>query len=173
MPSVQTMFNGPGYDLQWLLGKATYELGVTMREGEGMRFSENAANLSVSLAHMADWALAFKPAHFGNCTNLEDVRQVIRTDCPEADYFLDIANEYKHAHRTKPNKTVAQVILYFEHYDVPPHRVQMQAKRQILQGANGGTKTYVLTPKIKDLSGNEHNFGECVEKAITWWKTVI
>jgi hypothetical protein len=167
------MFNGPGYDLQWLLDKARYEFDTTMRDGEAIRFTENAANLSVSLAHMADWVLAFKPVHFSNCTNLEDVRQVIRTECPEADYFLDIANEYKHAHRTKPNKTVAQVILYFGIYDAPSHSVQVQAKRQIRQSANGGAKTYVLTPKVKDLSGNEHDFGECVEKAIAWWTTVI
>jgi hypothetical protein len=93
--TVQTMFNGLGYDLTWLLSKAEYELGVTMREGT--RFMENAANLSVSLAHMADWAFAFKPTAFSHCLNLEDVRVTVRTGCPEADLFLDIAKACEQA----------------------------------------------------------------------------
>lgn len=171
--TVQTMFNGPGYDLQWLLSKATNEFEIAMREGAVMRFTENAANLSVSLAHMADWAFAFKPAHFTDCSSLEMVRNVIREGCPEADFFLDIANEYKHCDRTKPSKTVAQVLVYGERHNTPPCTVPVKANRQIRQSADNGTTTYVFTPKIKDSSGKEHFFGECVEKAIDWWKTVI
>lgn len=171
MASVQVMFNGPGFNLEWLVMKAEHELATTMKELT--RFMENAANLSTTLAHMADWALAFKPSALAHCTSLSDIRTHVETQCPKAALFLDIANEYKHADRRTPSEKTAKVLQYLEAYPAATNLSHLQNGMHIFGSMNDGAQVAVLTPKIRDQAGNEFLFKDCAHEAIQWWKSVI
>ena len=174
-PSVQVMFNGPGFNPEWLLMKAEHENKVMMAEGEGTRFMENAANLSVTLAHMADWVLAFNLPAFSHCKDVPDVVKYVKTSCPKAALFFDINNEYKHAdrHPRTASKTTASVLLYYEIHDKATDLTALNDGTRIFNSANDGKKVAVFTPKIKDCSGTEFLFSECAAEAIRWWRSVI
>lgn len=167
--SVQRMFNGPGYDLEWLISKAEHELQRAM--SNHVDFAEHAANFAVSIAHAADWAFALKPAHFSGCQSLGDVIQAVHAQCPKAALFFDVSNEFKHADRSRPSTTTAQLLVSFEAFPVGTDvSSRVDGKRMIAQGSSG---PWIFTPVIKDHAANEFLFKDCGDEAVRWWKSVI
>jgi hypothetical protein len=167
------MFNGPGYNPEWLLMKAEHEFKVAMSDGP--RFVENAANLSVSLAHMADWVFAFKPPAFASYNSMNDVLNHVKVSCPKAALFFDINNEYKHAQRkpNTPSTTTASLLVYCEIYKRPSDLTALDDGSRIFSTTSGGKGISVFTPKIKDCTGVEFLFSDCAKEAIQWWRSVI
>lgn len=168
--SAQKMFNGAGYDLQWLLSKAEREL--QRAKSNKIDFAGDAANFAVTIAHAADWAFALKPANFASFQTFNDIVQWIHVQSPQTALFFDVSNEFKHADRARPSKVTAQLYLEFE---VVPAEVDAASKddgkRIFVAGSSGST--WILTPVIKDRAGNEYLFKDCAEEAVRWWKSVI
>lgn len=168
--SVQTMFNGPGYDLQWLLTKAERELQRAM--SSHFDFTMDAANFSVTIAHAADWAFALKPAKFSSFQKIGDVIQWVQSQCFQAALFFDISNEFKHADRSRPSATTAQLLLKFETVAAGFNVASRADGKRIFTSDSKG-RTWIFTPVIKCQDGSEHLFKDCADEALRWWKSVI
>jgi len=171
MATVNVMFNGQGYAPDWLLLKAEMELPITMEQGT--RFMESAANLSVSIAHLADWVFAFKTPAFAHCKTLGEVIADVARLCPKAALFFDICNEYKHADRRKASAITAQVIVYGDSYPASADLSHFADGNHIVTRTSDGATNWVFRPVIKDHAGNELPFRECAQDALTWWRSVI
>lgn len=168
--SVHQMFNGPGYDVPWLLRKAERELDRAM-EGV-LHFMENACNFSVTIAHAADWAYALKIPSVSHCTSLSDVINWVHQQSPQTALFFDISNEYKHADRTRRSKTTLVLEQSGTIYPPGSNPSLVQDGRRLISTSDKGY-TIEIEPTIKDTAGNAHNFKDCADEAIRWWRSVL
>jgi hypothetical protein len=169
MATVNVMFNGPGYAPDWLLLKAEMELPIAMAHGG--QFMERAANLSVSIAHLADWVLAFKTPAFAHCKNLGEVIDEVKRLCPKCALFFDICNEYKHADRTKASVITAQVMVYADSFPASMDLSNFADGNRIINPTSDWANNWVFKPVIKDHAGNELPFRECAQDALSWWRS--
>lgn len=147
-PSVQNMFNG-NYTMQWLINKAEYELALSFKSFT--YYKENIANLSVTLAHLCDWALAFKPSIFAECSDMQGIRDIARIECPKALFFVDISNEYKHADRTSPSRLIKELVEYFEIIDsstIDNPAVDFENEGFIVGRTGNKDRNYLIKPDI-------------------------
>lgn len=171
-PSVQKMFNG-NYNMQWLIDKAEYELRLSFEDF--IHHTENIANLSVTLAHLCDWALAFKPSIFAECMGMQDIRDIARIECPKALFFVDISNEYKHADRSRSSELVKGVYEYFQIVDkniINGIEDKISNKGVIINKTGNEDRFVLIKPVIIDTENVEYLFWDCAIEVICWWRSI-
>jgi len=168
--SAQETFNGQGFDDRHMLRKAEREL-QKLRTASGLEEPyDHMFNFAVTLAAVSDWTFHLhlsqlplwnkkKESHFTNW---------VRKSNEDAFVFIDISNEYKHAHRTNKSTLAEKLILKYIDLGIYP---QLRAGADLNKGwiQKVGASDWYCFPTIK-FNGKTESFFDPAERAIAWWK---
>lgn len=169
--TAQDVFNGPGWDDQFLLSKAERELDRLRATRFIMVATDHMFNFAVTLAAVCDWTFHLHLSRLPRWSGKKEhnFTHWLRNNCEDAFVFIDIANEYKHANRKTPSTLAEKMMLSFiDLGDHPERRSQVDLSKGWIQKMS--SKDWYLYPSIK-FNGKTEHFYDPAQRAIAWWRS--
>lgn len=168
--SAQALFSAPAFDDKYILQKAERELARLSATRDDTVAYDHMMNFSVTIASLSDWVFHIHCSDLPEWKNKDEkyFTRWVRKSSDEAYAFIEIANEYKHANRTKPNTVVEH--MGFSTYNMTKHGVSFFGV-DMTRGwiMSTGTRQIYIFPSVK-VNGKIDSFYAVAERAIAWWK---
>lgn len=172
--TAQQVFNGEGFDAQHMLRKAERELARIRTATDLDIVYDHMFNFAVTLAAVSDWTFHLElsqipiwagknEAHFTNW---------LRHTNSDVFVFIDLSNEFKHAHRNKPS-SLAQKMMLKAVFSSDPQAAGFVFDSQKMIKMTTSNGYLIAIPWIeRSAKGNDY-FIDIGELAIAWWKAFI